>query len=56
MVKDIELVCDRDMVRFRRSLADCTKDFQDRGLIVEIQYSYHDYRYTALVIGREKNE
>lgn len=54
MIKATALVADRNEALFMEKVQATIEELQLKGLVVEIQYKYDDYRNVAFIIGRTK--
>ena len=51
-IKEIAHICRSDEKEFMSEIYDTVCNMQNKGLIVELQYSTTDRMYTVLIIGR----
>lgn len=54
MIEATALVADRNEATFMKNVQATIEELQLKGLVVEIQYTYDDYRNVAFIIGRTK--
>ena len=56
MIKEINQVISYEQQQFIPALIEATQEMQKKGFVVEIQYSFSNGIYTAVLIGRKEEK